>query len=56
MKCSFKYALLVTGGFLLFCAASCTKALKEKPFSFISPNNFYQSGSDAEAAINAVYN
>ncbi|HEY6082643.1 MAG TPA: RagB/SusD family nutrient uptake outer membrane protein, partial [Chitinophagaceae bacterium] len=56
MKFSFKYALLISGGFLLFCTASCTKALKEKPFSFISPNNFYQSGSDAEAAINAVYN
>lgn len=35
---------------------SCKKALEEKPFSFLSPNNFYKNVTDAETAINAVYN
>lgn len=37
-------------------SSSCKKALEEKPFSFLSPNNFYKNVADAETAINAVYN
>lgn len=29
--------------------------LKEQPFSFFSPDQFYKTSSDAEAALNAVY-
>lgn len=37
-------------------ATSCKKALEEKPFSFLSPSNFYKNESDAKTAINGVYN
>lgn len=40
----------------MLASASCKKALEEKPFSFLSPNNFYKNVNDAETAINAVYN
>ncbi|ADY53517.1 RagB/SusD domain protein [Pseudopedobacter saltans DSM 12145] len=36
--------------------SSCKKALEEKPYSFLSPNNFYKNESDAKIAINGVYN
>lgn len=35
---------------------SCKKALEEKPYSFLSPNNFYKNENDAKIAINGVYN
>jgi len=41
---------------LLLTGSSCKKALEEKPYSFISPNNFYTNESDAKTAINGVYN
>lgn len=43
--------------FLSSCAilASCEKQLTEKPFSFLTPNNFYLNESDARTAINGVY-
>jgi hypothetical protein len=42
---------------LLFAGAlsSCKKALTEKPYDFISPNNFYKDANGAVAAINGVY-
>ncbi len=44
-------------GLALFCLllSSCTKQLEEKPFSFLSPNNFYKNEEDAKTAINGVY-
>lgn len=47
--------LLVIASCLL-CNTSCKKALEEKPFSFLSPNNFYKSVTDGETAVNAIYN
>lgn len=43
--------------FLLFAViiSSCKKALEEVPKSFISKANFYESESDAEAAIRGAY-
>jgi hypothetical protein len=35
---------------------SCQKALEEKPFSFLSPENFYKNEGDAKTAIAGVYN
>lgn len=35
---------------------SCEKALEEKPFSFLSPENFYKNEGDAKTAIAGVYN
>ena len=34
---------------------SCKKQLEEKPYSFLSPDNFYKNESDAKTAINGVY-
>lgn len=42
-------AVLLTG------VSSCKKQLEEKPFSFISPNNFYQNEADAKTAVNGIY-
>lgn len=36
-------------------SVSCKKALEEKVYSFISPNNFYKNGSDAVVAVNGIY-
>ena len=36
--------------------SSCQKALEEKPFSFLSPENFYKNEGDAKTAIAGVYN
>lgn len=49
-KAAFALASLVLG------LASCEKALEEKPLSFLSPENFYQSEGDARIAITGVYN
>ncbi|QEC44375.1 RagB/SusD family nutrient uptake outer membrane protein [Pseudobacter ginsenosidimutans] len=36
--------------------SSCKKALDEKVYDFVSPNNFYKTEADAIAAGNGVYN
>lgn len=40
---------------LIVSLASCKKQLEEKPFSFLSPENFYKNENDAKTAINGVY-
>ncbi|NCU02985.1 MAG: RagB/SusD family nutrient uptake outer membrane protein [Chitinophagaceae bacterium] len=47
--------LFIIASVALF-ATSCKKALEEKPYSFLSPSNFYKNESDAKTAINGVYN
>ncbi len=42
-------ALVLSGGLLLSCQ------LEEQPYSFLKPEQFYQSASDAEAALTTVY-
>ena len=46
--------MLFLGGFFLL-YSSCKKFLTEKPYSFLTPTNFYQSASDATAALNGVF-
>ncbi len=55
MKHSNNFKILVVLVALAFIAPSCKKELTEKPYSFLSPNNFYQNESDAKTAINGVY-
>ncbi len=55
MKTISRYFTVLFLGLGLITASSCKKALEEKPFSFYSPENFYQNESDARAAINGVY-
>jgi len=45
--------LFLSGFFLLF--NSCKKFLTEKPQSFLTPANFYQTSADATAALNGVF-
>ncbi|AHF16036.1 RagB/SusD family nutrient uptake outer membrane protein [Niabella soli] len=40
---------------ILVLAASCSKQLKEQPYSSIFTDNFYKTAADAEAALVAVY-
>lgn len=40
---------------LFFLCTSCEYLLIEKPFSSLSTVNFYKTGSDAVAAVNAIY-
>lgn len=47
------FFLLLAPGILTF---SCKKVLQEKPYSFLSPENFYKDQGDATAAVNGVYN
>lgn len=41
--------------FAILALSSCKKQLEEKPYSFLSPENFYKNESDAKTAINGVY-
>lgn len=34
--------------------SSCKKFLEEKPYSFLSPTNYYQTGTDAQTALNGT--
>ncbi len=47
------YIIPVMLGLILF--SSCKKALTEKVYDFVSPNNFYKTEADAVSAINGVY-
>ena len=49
-----KYIFLIAGAGLIL-MASCKKQLEEKPFSFLSPTNYYKNATDAQAAINGVF-
>ncbi|MCC6760047.1 MAG: RagB/SusD family nutrient uptake outer membrane protein [Chitinophagaceae bacterium] len=53
-RISTRTLLAALAGVLLLSA--CSKELEEKPFSFLSPENFYKNESDAKTAINGVYN
>ena len=55
MKTISKYLTVSVIGLALLSTISCKKALEEKPYSFYSPEYFYNNESDAKAAINGVY-
>jgi starch-binding outer membrane protein, SusD/RagB family len=48
-----KYIFLFTAVSSIFIGA-CKKQLTEVPYSFLTPQNFYQSAADAQSAINGV--
>lgn len=52
-KISWLLLVLVTGCLLLF--AGCKKQLETKVFSSLTPDNFYQSEGDANAALMTLY-
>ncbi|HET8829472.1 MAG TPA: RagB/SusD family nutrient uptake outer membrane protein, partial [Pelobium sp.] len=49
----FKIILILT--LFLTSLNSCKDFLEEKPFSFVSPENFYKTDKDAELALIGVY-
>ena len=55
MKSSTQYKRLTGILLVIFALSSCSKALMEKPYSFLSPENFYKNEADAKTAINGVY-
>lgn len=50
-----KYKWLLAMPVLCLLISSCKKQLEEKPYSFLSPANFYKNEDDAKTAINGVY-
>src|SRR6185503_4515192 len=48
-----KTILYIGAALLLF--SSCKKFLQEKPQTFLTPGNFYQTSADASAALNGVF-
>jgi len=49
-----KIIVIYLCGFFLL-TGSCKKFLAEKPQTFLTPDNFYQSAADATAALNGVF-
>lgn len=56
MKILLRFCVAILALTAIIPMSSCTKQLEEKPFTFLSPVNFYKNGDDAKAAINGVYN
>jgi starch-binding outer membrane protein, SusD/RagB family len=51
-----KKSILYIAGAALMLMASCKKQLKEKPFSFLTPDNYYTNATDAQTALNGILN
>lgn len=49
-----KKSILLIAGAGLMLMASCKRQLEEKPFSFLTPENYYKNAGDAQTAINGV--
>lgn len=49
-----KNIFLIAGAGLML-MASCKRQLEEKPYSFLTPKNYYLSAGDAQTAINGVF-
>jgi hypothetical protein len=50
-----KLIFYIAGAGLLL-MASCNKQLKEKPYSFLTPDNYYTNATDAQTALNGILN
>lgn len=51
-----KSILIIAGAGLTLMATSCKKQLEEKPFSFLTPKNYYTNATDAQTAVNGIFN
>ena len=50
------YKIIFSSLILMGLMTSCfDKFLEEDVYDFLSPNNFYKTEADAEAAVNAIY-
>jgi len=50
-----KTRILIVITIVIFSFISCKKFLVEKPYSFLTPTNFYKNAQDANAALNGVF-
>ena len=50
-----KTRFLIVIAIAIFSFTSCKKFLTEKPYSFLTPTNFYKNEQDANAALNGVF-
>ncbi|MBN9295615.1 MAG: RagB/SusD family nutrient uptake outer membrane protein [Filimonas sp.] len=50
-----KFSIIIAGLYGALAFTSCKKALTEKPHTFLTPDNFYQTAADAQAAVNGVF-
>ena len=50
-----KTRILIVITIVIFSFTSCKKFLTEKPYSFLTPTNFYKNEQDANAALNGVF-
>lgn len=51
-----KSIFAIAGAGLLLMASSCKKQLEEKPYSFLTPTNYYTNATDAATAVNGIFN
>ncbi|AEW00439.1 hypothetical protein A4D02_24225 [Niastella koreensis] len=51
-----KKSIFYIAGACLMLMASCKKELKEKPYSFLTPDNYYTNATDAQTAVNGIFN
>jgi hypothetical protein len=51
-----KSIFVIAGAGLLLLASACKKKLEEKPFSFLIPDNYYTNATDAQTALNGIFN
>jgi hypothetical protein len=51
-----KKSIFYIAGAGLLLMASCKKQLEEKPYSFLTPTNYYTNATDAQTALNGVLN
>jgi len=50
-----KLYILISSSFLLTAMSSCNGYLDETPYSFVAPENFFESATDAELALTGLY-
>lgn len=51
-----KSIFFIAGAGLMLMASACKKSLKETPYSFLTPTNYYTNATDAATAVNGIFN
>lgn len=51
-----KNIFFIVGAGLMLMAVSCKKNLEEQPYSFLIPKNYYLTATDAQTALNGIFN
>jgi hypothetical protein len=51
-----KSIFFIAGAALVVMVSACKKKLEEQPYSFLIPKNYYLTATDAQTALNGVFN